>query len=81
MQVENILDFGLVSGEYKMVFVVRNDLKMGKGKVAAQVNVNDSWSIFVACVLSPLYCSIVWSCSHRGLQTDTQNQPRSKCEV
>ena len=37
MQVENILDFGLVSGEYKMVFVVRNDLKMGKGKVAAQV--------------------------------------------
>ena len=42
MQVENILDFGLVSGEYKMVFVVRNDLKMGKGKVAAQVNVNDS---------------------------------------
>ena len=36
-QVENILDFGLVSGEYKMVFVVRNDLKMGKGKVAAQV--------------------------------------------
>ena len=34
---ENVLDFGLVSGEYKMVFVVRNDLKMGKGKVAAQV--------------------------------------------
>ena len=31
------MDFGLVSGEYKMVFVVRNDLKMGKGKVAAQV--------------------------------------------
>ncbi len=27
-----------VSGEYKMVFVVRNDLKMGKGKVAAQVS-------------------------------------------
>lgn len=26
-----------VSGQYKMVFVVRNDLKMGKGKVAAQV--------------------------------------------
>ena len=25
-----------VSGEHKMVFVVRNDLKMGKGKVAAQ---------------------------------------------
>ncbi len=27
-----------VSGEWKMVFVVRNDLKMGKGKVAAQVS-------------------------------------------
>ena len=37
LQVENLMDFGLVSGEYKMVFVVRNDLKMGKGKVAAQV--------------------------------------------
>lgn len=24
------------SGEYKMIFVVRNDLKMGKGKIAAQ---------------------------------------------
>ena len=30
MQVENLIDFGLVSGEYKMVFVVRNDLKMSK---------------------------------------------------
>ena len=26
------------TGEYKMVLVVRNDLKMGKGKVAAQVS-------------------------------------------
>ena len=26
------------AGEYKMVLVVRNDLKMGKGKVAAQVS-------------------------------------------
>lgn len=31
-----LLDFGHVTGDYKMVFVVRNDLKMGKGKVAAQ---------------------------------------------
>lgn len=29
--------FEYVDGEYKMVLVVRNDLKMGKGKVAAQV--------------------------------------------
>ena len=36
-----MLDFGLVSGEYKMVFVVRNDLKMGKGKVAAQVAISN----------------------------------------
>lgn len=33
---ESVLSFDNVSGEYKMVFVVRNDLKMGKGKVAAQ---------------------------------------------
>ena len=31
-------DFDSVTGEYKMVLVVRNDLKMGKGKVAAQVS-------------------------------------------
>ena len=35
-------DFGHVTGEYKMVFVVRNDLKMGKGKVAAQVSYHDN---------------------------------------
>ena len=33
-----ILSLDYVSDEYKMVFVVRNDLKMGKGKVAAQVS-------------------------------------------
>ena len=27
------------SGEYKLILVVRNDLKMGKGKVAAQVSI------------------------------------------
>ncbi|CAI8035459.1 Peptidyl-tRNA hydrolase 2, mitochondrial [Geodia barretti] len=35
-QVDNGSSFEYVSGEYKMVLVVRNDLKMGKGKVAAQ---------------------------------------------
>lgn len=29
--------FDSIDSEYKMVLVVRNDLKMGKGKVAAQV--------------------------------------------
>lgn len=38
-QRERILSFDHVSDEYKMVFVVRNDLKMGKGKVAAQVSI------------------------------------------
>ena len=37
LQSTSVLDFDSVSGEYKMVLVVRNDLKMGKGKVAAQV--------------------------------------------
>ena len=31
---------GFVDDEYKMVLVVRNDLKMGKGKMAAQVSFN-----------------------------------------
>lgn len=33
-----MLNYEDVTGEFKMVFVVRNDLKMGKGKVAAQVS-------------------------------------------
>ena len=36
-QVTNTSYFDCVDSEYKMVLVVRNDLKMGKGKVAAQV--------------------------------------------
>lgn len=31
---------GFVDDEYKMVLVVRNDLKIGKGKMAAQVSFN-----------------------------------------
>lgn len=38
LQVIRTLDLNYGSGEYKMVFVVRNDLKMGKGKVAAQAS-------------------------------------------
>ena len=34
------------SGEYKMVLVVRSDLKMGKGKVAAQVLMGLHRSVF-----------------------------------
>ena len=30
-------DLVSASGNYKLVLVVRNDLKMGKGKIAAQV--------------------------------------------
>lgn len=41
---------GFVDDEYKMVLVVRNDLKMGKGKMAAQVSFN--LSIVVAMVSS-----------------------------
>ena len=37
LQVTNTSKFDLDDSEYKMVLVVRNDLKMGKGKVAAQV--------------------------------------------
>jgi len=34
---KNLKDFDRVNDDLKMVLVVRNDLKMGKGKVAAQV--------------------------------------------
>lgn len=40
------------SGEYKLVLVVRSDLKMGKGKVAAQV----SLSIITAC----FFHRVIW---------------------
>ena len=39
-QVDSVSGFNFVDGEYKMVLVVRNDLKMGKGKVAAQVSLS-----------------------------------------
>lgn len=36
------------AGEYKMALLVRHDLKMGKGKVAAQVSLNESLLPFKA---------------------------------
>ncbi len=39
LQGKSFLSHSRVTGEHKMVFVVRNDLKMGKGKIAAQVSV------------------------------------------
>lgn len=35
--VKDISKYGVPQGNYKLVLVVRNDLKMGKGKIAAQV--------------------------------------------
>ena len=44
-----------VSGAYKMVLVVRNDLKMGKGKVAAQVS-TCSINPLLALICSKVHC-------------------------
>ena len=71
------MDFGLVSGEYKMVFVVRNDLKMGKGKVAAQVGGFHSYDV-VGSLLFLYVCFFlsfsVWTCSNWSLQADSENK-------
>lgn len=36
--VKDVSKHGFPKGNYKLVLVVRNDLKMGKGKIAAQVS-------------------------------------------
>ena len=61
------MDFGLVSGDYKMVFVVRNDLKMGKGKVAAQVG--DFTVVVIVGGVQTFYIIpfSVWTCSNWSL--------------
>ena len=67
-QKENILDFGLVSGEYKMVFVVRNDLKMGKGKVAAQViKFTTCIILYVFLLLKINVCFSFVQCGHAAI--------------
>ena len=71
------MDFGLVSGEYKIVFVVRNDLKMGKGKVAAQVGGFHSYDVVGSLCYSYMFFFFsfsMWACSNWSLQADTENK-------
>ena len=61
------MDFGLVSGEYKMVFVVRNDLKMGKGKVAAQVGGFHSYDVVGSLCYSYMLFFSHFQCGHAAI--------------
>ena len=65
LQNDNVLDFGHVTGNYKMVFVIRNDLKMGKGKVAAQVQSSLNYN-FV------LHFAFSVQCGHAAIGAYTQ---------
>lgn len=46
-QAADVANLDFVDDEYKMVLVVRNDLKMGKGKVAAQVSSFHTFTVFL----------------------------------
>ena len=73
VQGRSFLSVEKVEGEYKMVFVVRNDLKMGKGKVAAQVSQHGCHDL---CVLTPP--SPVWTCCHRCIQAADGHSSRGE---
>ena len=73
-----------VEGEYKMVFVVRNDLKMGKGKIAAQVSQH---GCCITCVSSPnspppthTHTHTVWTRCHWCLQAADGHSSRGEGE-
>ena len=60
-----------------MVFVVRNDLKMGKGKVAAQVNswAHEGCSVYtMSCIRSCSFDVLVRTCGYWSLQANDASQ-------
>ena len=72
-------DFDAVTGEYKMVLVVRNDLKMGKGKVAAQVSQEGREGAKVASSEQFWsHCAAVQQCGHAAIAAYRQIQLANK---
>ena len=77
LQSTSILDFDSVSGEYKMVLVVRNDLKMGKGKVAAQVGMQSVYTQDYTRLIPNPSCMSSLQCSHAAIGAYQQMLRRS----